>query len=75
VTAEIGMQILEKVPDLLASQMKRVAAANIPIPAGHLERFVLPQPQDIADAVGDVLGIKEKLSLSGETPKSSFKVV
>jgi pyruvate dehydrogenase E1 component beta subunit len=75
VTAEIGMQILEKVPDLLAGQMKRVAAANIPIPAGYLERFVLPQPQDIADAVGDVLGIKEKLSLTGETPKSSFKAV
>ena len=75
VTAEIGMQILEKVPNLLASQIKRVAAANIPIPAGYLEGFVLPQPQDIADAVGDVLGIKERLSLTAETPKSGFKVV
>jgi pyruvate dehydrogenase E1 component beta subunit len=75
VTAEIGMQILEKFPDLLASQIKRVAAANIPIPAGYLERFVLPQSQDIADAIGDVLGIKERLSITGETPKSGFKAV
>ena len=60
---------------MLASPIKRVAAANLPIPVGYLERYVLPQPQDIADAIGDVLGIKERLSITGETPKAGFKAV
>jgi len=75
VTAEIGIQILEKAPNLLASPIRRVAARNIPIPAGYLERFVLPQPQDMADAIGDVLGVRERLSLPGETPESRFRAV
>lgn len=75
VTAEIGMQILEETHNLLASPIKRVAAQNIPIPAGYLEKFVLPRPQDIADAIGDVLGIKMGSLHHGETPKPGFKVV
>jgi len=42
--------------DSLLSPVKRVAAANIPVPAGHLELSVLPTPQHIADAIGAVLG-------------------
>lgn len=61
VTGEIGMQIMEKVYKPLISPIKRVAAKNIPIPAGCLEKEALPKPQDIADAIGQVLGIKEKL--------------
>lgn len=61
VTSEIGMQIVEKAFDSLDAPIQRVAAANLPIPAAFLEQYVLPQPQDIADAVGAVLGTKESL--------------
>lgn len=61
---EIGMQIMEKAFDTLTCPIQRVAAANMPIPAGPLEQFVLPQPQDIADAVGAALGLEEQLRVS-----------
>jgi pyruvate dehydrogenase E1 component beta subunit len=61
VGAEIGMQIMEKAFDDLDAPIQRVAAANLPIPGGLLERYVLPQPQGIADAIRAVLGIKERL--------------
>jgi pyruvate dehydrogenase E1 component beta subunit len=63
--AEIGMQIVEKAFDFLDAPIKRVAAANFPIPGAYLEQFVLPQPQQIADGITEVLGIKEGLDLKG----------
>jgi len=56
VTAEIGMQIMEKAFDSLDAPIQRVAAANCPIPAGwFLEPYVLPQPNDIVVAIQTVL--------------------
>lgn len=74
VTAELGMQIMEKAFDSLASPIQRVAAANLPIPAGYLEHYVLPQPQDIANAVGAVFDLKEQLSIPTQILKTSFTV-
>jgi pyruvate/2-oxoglutarate/acetoin dehydrogenase E1 component len=61
VTGEIGMQIMENAFDYLDAPIQRVAAANFPVPGGVMEQFVLPQPQNIADAIGTVMGIKEAL--------------
>lgn len=55
VTAELGMQITEKAFDYLKAPVQRVAAANLPIPAGVLEQCVLPQPQDIARAITKIV--------------------
>jgi pyruvate/2-oxoglutarate/acetoin dehydrogenase E1 component len=63
VTGEIGMQIVERAFDYLDAPIQRVGSANLPIPGGFFERYVLPQPQDIADATGKVLGLKERLSV------------
>ncbi len=61
VTAEIATQIMEKAFDYLDAPIQRVAAANLPIPGYEMEPYVLPQPQNIADAIRSVLGIKEQL--------------
>lgn len=62
-TAEIAMQIIEKASDSLATPIKRVATGNMPIPQGFMEQYVLPQNQDIADAVGAVLELDEQLAV------------
>ena len=64
--AEIGMLVMENAFDYLDAPIKRVAAANYPIPAGYLEQFVLPQPQGMADAIADVLGKEDGLDLKGK---------
>ena len=69
VTGEIGMQIMENAFDFLDAPIQRVAAANMPIAGAFMEQYVLPQPQDIADAIGAVLGLKERLSVTIEPPK------
>lgn len=69
VTGEIGMQIVERAFDFLDAPIQRVAAANLPIAADFLEQYILPQPQDIADAIGRVLGIKERLLVTLPQPK------
>jgi pyruvate/2-oxoglutarate/acetoin dehydrogenase E1 component len=61
--AEIGMQIVEKAFDDLDAPIKRIGAKNYPIAGGYLEQFILPQPQDIADAMGEVLGASKRLDL------------
>ena len=61
--AEIGMQVMENAFDSLDAPIKRVGAKNFPIPAAYLEQFVLPQPQDIADAIGSVIGLLEPFNL------------
>jgi pyruvate dehydrogenase E1 component beta subunit len=63
VGAEIGMQFMEKGFDYLDAPIKRVGAANSPIPGGFMECYALPQPQDIADAITEVLGIKESFQV------------
>lgn len=56
VTAEIMAQIMENAFDYLDAPIRRVAAANIPIPAGFLETEALPQPQDVLAAIEGVMG-------------------
>ena len=53
VGAEIGMQIMENAFDMLDAPVKRIGAANMPIPGGILEKQCLPQPQDLANAISD----------------------
>lgn len=55
VTGELGMQIMEKAFDYLDAPVSRVAAANLPIPAGVLEEYVMPKREDIARAVTTIL--------------------
>jgi len=68
VAGEIAMQIMERAYESLDAPIKRVAAANIPIPAGDLEQYVLPQPQNIADSIGAVLEIQERLNVKSLEP-------
>jgi pyruvate dehydrogenase E1 component beta subunit len=50
--AEIAAIIAEQALDYLDSPIVRVAARNVPLPyAPALERFVLPGPHDIVNAV------------------------
>ena len=55
VTAEIGMQIMEKAFDSLDAPIQRVAAANMPIAGGYMEQYVLPKQQDIVNAIEAVM--------------------
>ena len=56
VSAEIGMQIMERAFDSLDAPIKRVGAANLPIAGGYMEEYVLPQPKDIVEAIEAVTG-------------------
>lgn len=56
VTSEIAAQIMDKAFDYLDAPIQRVAAADMPIPAGYLEAHVLPQPRDIVTAIEAVTG-------------------
>ena len=51
VAAEIGFQVMEQAFDYLDAPVQRVATKNYPIPGGYLEDAVLPQPQDIVNAI------------------------
>ena len=53
---EIAMQIVEKAFDFLDAPVQRVAAKNYPIPPGAMEKFVLPQTDDIVAAIKTVMG-------------------
>jgi pyruvate dehydrogenase E1 component beta subunit len=66
VGAEIGMQIMENAFDMLDAPVKRIGAANMPIPGGILEKKCLPQPQDLANAVTDIVG-RERFELAVQT--------
>lgn len=54
--AELGMQIMEKAFDSLDAPIQRVCAANMPIPGGYLEQYVLPQPQKIKSSIESMMG-------------------
>lgn len=55
VGSEIGMLIMERAFDSLDAPVGRVGAADIPIASGHAEKFILPQPKDIVDAIEAVM--------------------
>jgi pyruvate dehydrogenase E1 component beta subunit len=74
VTAEIALRIIETVSRPLLGPVKRVAAANLPVPAGHLERSVLPKPQDIADAIGTLMGVDGRLVVEAAPEEPGFSV-
>jgi pyruvate dehydrogenase E1 component beta subunit len=52
---ELMAQIMEHAFDELDAPIKRVCAANYPIPSGFLEKFVLPQPAQILAAIREVV--------------------
>jgi len=56
VSAEIGMQIMEKAFDSLDAPIQRVGARNMPIAGAFMEQYVLPQPRDIVAAIEVVTG-------------------
>ncbi|MBT6615015.1 MAG: alpha-ketoacid dehydrogenase subunit beta [Deltaproteobacteria bacterium] len=56
VTGEIAALIMENAFDYLDAPVQRVAAPNIPIPGGYMEKYALPQPRDIIAAVEAVMG-------------------
>jgi pyruvate dehydrogenase E1 component beta subunit len=60
------MQIMENAFDMLDAPVKRIGAANMPIPGGILEKKCLPQPQDLANAVTDIVG-RERFELAVQT--------
>ena len=53
--AELGFQVMEHGFDLLDAPIKRVCAANYPIPGGFLEPHVLPGPEWIKAAIEEVV--------------------
>jgi len=73
-TAELAMQIMERAFESLAAPIQRVAALNYPVPCSCLEQYVLPKYQDIVNAVGKAMGIKEPLSITIEEQKTGFVV-
>lgn len=61
--AEIAMQVMEKAFDYLDAPIKRVCAKNYPVAGAYMEQFILPQPQDMADATFEVLGKKDRVNV------------
>lgn len=55
VGSEIGMLIMERAFDSLDAPVGRVGAADIPIASGHIEQYILPQPEDIVAAIEAVI--------------------
>jgi len=51
---ELGMQVMENLFDYLDAPVKRVCAANYPLPGGAMEKYVLPQPEQIMAAIEEV---------------------
>lgn len=54
--AELMAQIMEHAFDDLNAPIKRVCAANYPIASGPLEKYVLPQPEQILSAIKETAG-------------------
>ncbi|MBW1682016.1 MAG: hypothetical protein JRF59_09450 [Deltaproteobacteria bacterium] len=53
--AELAMQVMEKAFDDLDAPIKRVCAANYPIPGGVMEKYVIPQPEQVMAAIEEVM--------------------
>lgn len=54
VAAEIGQQIMEKAFDSLDGPVKRVCSRNMPIAGAAMEKYVVPQLDDVIDAIESV---------------------
>ena len=52
---ELATQIMERGFYDLDAPIKRVCAKNYPIPGGIMEKFVLPQPEWVVQAIEDVM--------------------
>lgn len=52
---ELATQIMEQGFYELDAPIKRVCAKNYPIPGGIMEKFVLPQPEWVLQAIEDVM--------------------
>jgi pyruvate dehydrogenase E1 component beta subunit len=46
---------MERAFDALDAPIQRVAAADMPIPGGYVEQYVLPQPANIVAAIDAVM--------------------
>ena len=56
VGAEVAARLAAECMDVLAAPVRRVAAADVPIPSStELEKAVLPGPEDVVKAVRDVM--------------------
>ena len=53
--SELGFQVMEHSLDHLIAPIKRVCAANYPIPGGFIEKHVLPQPAQVKRAIEEVM--------------------
>ena len=53
--AELSAQIMERGFDLLDAPVMRVCARHLPLPGGHLEPYVLPQPEQVRAAIEQVM--------------------
>jgi pyruvate dehydrogenase E1 component beta subunit len=52
--SEIAAQVVDLGFDLLDAPIRRVTIPNIPLPGGHMEPYVAPNPAAIEAAVRDV---------------------
>lgn len=66
VGGEIAMQIMEHAFDYLDGPIRRIGAKGW-VPATSIERFVLPTPQEIADAITTLVGA-ERLEIGDLKP-------
>ncbi len=55
VAAELGQQIMERAFDYLDAPVKRVCAANMPIPGAAMEKFAIPQLDQVVSAIKSVV--------------------
>jgi pyruvate dehydrogenase E1 component beta subunit len=53
--SELGFQVIEHGFDFLDAPIKRVCAANCPIPGGLLEPYVLPQADGLKKAIEEIM--------------------
>ena len=53
--AELATLVMEHGFDDLDAPIKRVCAANYPIPGGVMEKYVLPQPEQVMAAIEEVM--------------------
>lgn len=74
VTAEIALRIMESASRPLLNPIERVAAVDLPVPAGHLESWALPGPQAIADAITAVMSLDEHIEMKVVSAEPGFTV-
>ena len=70
VGGEIAMQIMEHAFDYLDGPIKRIGAKGW-VPATSIDKMVLPMPQEIADAITELVGA-ERIAMENELPALSL---